>query len=501
MKIQVRFLILLILLNVGVTLAYFQIESLRYLKDLEKERLQQDALTEAWQTLINEVLSSAPQSNTSSPLVLKVVRAENSRFPQIVERPAFIELSETTLIPPLPKIAFTKSTDQKLHFWIRQNSGISEQETDFYLGKALSNQTLKTWGDLMASTIRILSENELSAQPKRQQRMAAELVGFFKEPVAYLQISPKVTPLEENRSIGTANVKFLAVILMASTLAICLLNYFWFIFPLQRIVSAITTEDNFKLAPLKKKAGEVGQLAELVSRFFKQKRELQREISFRDVAEDNLHYRERQLKQLLAERDELNRDLHDEVIQMLFAVGLRIESTRAVISKFSDDKAKEISQCRSLVNEIIVKLRGYLEKSPKHRLNDRPLKEGLTYVVSRMNQLDHSNIELDIESGMEERLSQKETNECIAIVTEGVSNAIRHGHSKNIKIQIKTRGDDHVCLSIDDDGVGCNLEGIQPGKGLGNMKARADEINATFKAGESPAGGFQIRVLIPSNRL
>jgi NarL family two-component system sensor histidine kinase LiaS len=79
------------------------------------------------------------------------------------------------------------------------------------------------------------------------------------------------------------------------------------------------------------------------------------------------------------------------------------------------------------------------------------------------------------------------------IVQEALNNALRHAHAKSILVRI----DYHyrqVELSVEDDGIGFNLDASSGGMGLQNMQERAIEIGADFSLTTAPHQGTKIQI-------
>ena len=83
------------------------------------------------------------------------------------------------------------------------------------------------------------------------------------------------------------------------------------------------------------------------------------------------------------------------------------------------------------------------------------------------------------------------------IVQEAINNAIKHGHAKNIDINLTER-EERICLEILDDGVGIEeARDKSDGMGLNIMHHRARMIGASLDVIRNPEGGTLIRCAIP----
>lgn len=85
------------------------------------------------------------------------------------------------------------------------------------------------------------------------------------------------------------------------------------------------------------------------------------------------------------------------------------------------------------------------------------------------------------------------------IAQEAISNAIRHGGAHHIRLDLSENGTTH-CLSISDDGSGCDTAQFEGSSGLGlhSMRYRAALLGGTFSISRNRRGGMTVRVIYPS---
>ena len=84
------------------------------------------------------------------------------------------------------------------------------------------------------------------------------------------------------------------------------------------------------------------------------------------------------------------------------------------------------------------------------------------------------------------------------IAQEALGNAAKYSEAKKVEVRL-TRSDDRVCLSVSDDGVGCDPNQIGKSGGLGviNMRERVLQLNGTFEFDSEPGRGTTVRVTVP----
>jgi two-component system sensor histidine kinase DevS len=84
----------------------------------------------------------------------------------------------------------------------------------------------------------------------------------------------------------------------------------------------------------------------------------------------------------------------------------------------------------------------------------------------------------------------------LATLREAVSNVARHASASQVDIEIVASED--IVLTVSDDGGGLDAAMRSPGKGLGNMRARAERLGGTFKGENSAGGGAWIEWRVPA---
>jgi signal transduction histidine kinase len=176
------------------------------------------------------------------------------------------------------------------------------------------------------------------------------------------------------------------------------------------------------------------------------------------------------------ERRRIERDLHDGVQQRLVALGMLLGRARRTSDQdHADDllrQAHEESQ-RALVDLREVTWRVY-----PTALDDGGLGPALEAVAER------SAVPVRLRYGLVERLDEATETVAYFVVSEAVTNALKHGNVSSIGIDV-LRDDGGLAVSVTDDGVG----GAQPaGTGLSGLARRVAAADGEFTV-DSPAGG------------
>ncbi len=192
---------------------------------------------------------------------------------------------------------------------------------------------------------------------------------------------------------------------------------------------------------------------------------------------------------VLTDRDRIARDLHDHVIQRLFAVGLALQGTipRARSPEVQQRLMDSVDDLQGVIQEIrtaIFDLHG--GSSGVTRLRQR-LDEAIA-------QFSTPDLRTSAQySGPLSVIDVALADHAEAVVREAVSNAVRHADATTLTVNVAV-GDD-LCIEVIDDGKGI-ADDVTP-SGLTNLRQRAEDAGGSFSVDAIPAGGTKLRWCAP----
>lgn len=203
---------------------------------------------------------------------------------------------------------------------------------------------------------------------------------------------------------------------------------------------------------------------------------------------------------VMSERLRIARDLHDGIIQTLYAVGLSLEGF--LFSREEKDEATE-AEIRSIMRSVdgaIKDVRKYI-MGLKAPTQEASLDEQLRVFVREIQRESRIPIRVKadpVEGGL---ISAEGILDILLIVREAVSNAVRHARASEIRIAL-IRDDRGINLSIVDDGIGFDPEqrlnsGSGQHLGLDNMRRRADSLGGRISFHSEPGHGTEVLLRIP----
>lgn len=185
--------------------------------------------------------------------------------------------------------------------------------------------------------------------------------------------------------------------------------------------------------------------------------------------------------EILADRDRIARDLHDQVIQRLFAIGLGMQSThrRAKSPVVAERLTEHIEQLQEVIQDIrtvIFDLQAGPGQGP-------PFRNELHQVVSEVTT--DSGIRTTIRTnGPLAVVPASLAHHALAVIRESVSNAVRHSRAKDVMVTVSVADD--LVVDVTDDGVGIPDDAVR--SGLRNMVQRAEGLGGACSIGAGSGG-------------
>jgi signal transduction histidine kinase len=200
----------------------------------------------------------------------------------------------------------------------------------------------------------------------------------------------------------------------------------------------------------------------------------------------------RQAMALLREHDRIAADLHDHVIQELFATGMGLQGMLAAIDR-PELRGRLVGYVDAL-DATIRRIRATIFQLQHDQAVSEPLKERLLKVVEEEDTALGTAIDVSFSGPVDDDVPAHLAEDVVAVVREALSNAARHAHADNVRMSVAVTGD-RVKVQIEDDGIG--LDNSTRSSGLTNLRQRAERHHGTFDIASSPEGGTTMRWTAP----
>jgi signal transduction histidine kinase len=194
------------------------------------------------------------------------------------------------------------------------------------------------------------------------------------------------------------------------------------------------------------------------------------------------------------ERDRLARDLHDTVIQRLFAIGLTLQSlvSNPSVSAFEDRLTATISD----VDDTIRQVRTSIFELGSDGLG-RGARDNVLSLLRELRPVVGFDVHASFEGPVDSAVPGIVLEHLLAVIREAVTNIERHAQATTATVVISV-SDNQCRLRVVDDG--CGIADSEPGTGglgLGNLRRRAEKLQGQFSIESPDAGGTVLSWQVP----
>jgi signal transduction histidine kinase len=196
---------------------------------------------------------------------------------------------------------------------------------------------------------------------------------------------------------------------------------------------------------------------------------------------------------LLADRDRIANDLHDHVIQRLFATGMRLQGG---IRRITDPEARRrvVASVQDLDQTVQDIRTSIFDLHTSEDDSGVSLRRRLLDTVAELSGDTQVSPTVRIDGAVDTLVQDPEVAEhAVAVLREAVSNALRHAQASEIVVTIEAG--DHLIIDVCDDGVGIPAGTAR--SGLLNVERRATKCGGTVTIGPGPRSGTRLTWRVP----
>jgi signal transduction histidine kinase len=198
---------------------------------------------------------------------------------------------------------------------------------------------------------------------------------------------------------------------------------------------------------------------------------------------------------LVQDRERIAKELHDDVIQSLFAEGMALQASLTML----DDRAaieSRLTHSVENIDRVIRDLRNYIFGLNPGAAADRQLGRALRELAAGFAQGSVAEIDVEPDPVAVSKLAGR-VSDVVQAAREALSNAVRHSGADRISVSLLNAGDTAV-LEVIDNGKGFDPQAEEgKGQGLGNLRARAAHLGGELEIESEPGRGTWLRIRIP----
>lgn len=205
-------------------------------------------------------------------------------------------------------------------------------------------------------------------------------------------------------------------------------------------------------------------------------------------------YEQQQKLAVYMDRDRIARDLHDLVIQRLFATGMSLNVLARSESLSEAESAKvqvAIDDLDATIKQIRQTIFALTSAQPAEHAS---LRRRVMHEVETYSNLLGSAPALTFDGAVDSIVEEKVAVQMLAALRELLSNAMKHAQAKRFSVSVQIL-DDQLVLTVADDGIG--IQEIDRKSGLANLTKRAEALGGTFECIRRSPSGTRARWAVP----
>jgi signal transduction histidine kinase len=319
------------------------------------------------------------------------------------------------------------------------------------------------------------------AQPPAPQADEISLLhalpGIDGKPAAHLRYTIRSNELAIVSRDQRIELWLFAALYVAGLSAAVYYVFHWIVQPVQIVGESLETSNPAPIAPLLARGDELGRVAQAVQTSFDQRAELEK---------------------LIEDRIRLGRELHDGVIQTVFAAGMNLAGARAAVRQQPAEAERILDDTRRELNVTIRSLRDFIHGLEPEPHGQQSLREAMQSIVNLMQGVRAIEVTWEIDDALASTLSAAQRLHLLQITREAVSNSVRHGDSPRLVLRLARNGEGWTFEVTEEGGVFEQAPTAAGGHGLGNLAARARELGGELKLTAAPRGGVHVRLYVPA---
>lgn len=202
---------------------------------------------------------------------------------------------------------------------------------------------------------------------------------------------------------------------------------------------------------------------------------------------------------LMADRERIGRDLHDGIIQNIYAAGLGLEEAYLVVAESPERGQQQIRSIMAALNRTIDDIRRYIFDL-RTAEQTRELEKLLESLVQDLRLDTMLEVDLEVVGQRCCVLSGPKVEQIIQIAREALSNVVQHSGATRVTLRLAYAGDVTI-LTVTDNGRGLDsslpAETRRNGHGIANMQARATMLGGSLRIESEPAAGVCLTLSVP----
>lgn len=196
---------------------------------------------------------------------------------------------------------------------------------------------------------------------------------------------------------------------------------------------------------------------------------------------------------VLNDRDRIARDLHDRIIQRIFAVGMALQA----VARLADpsEMAVRVDKAVDELDATITEIRSAIFELGETSVPGA-LRHGVLEIADELAPSLGARPRVSFHGSVDTMIPPQTAHHMLAVVREGLTNAGKYAKATTFEVVIRV--DEDICMEIFDNGGGFDPAAVpSPGLGLVNMRNRAEKLSGSFDVSSGAQGGTRLVWRVP----
>jgi signal transduction histidine kinase len=196
---------------------------------------------------------------------------------------------------------------------------------------------------------------------------------------------------------------------------------------------------------------------------------------------------------MFEDRERIARELHDTVIQRLFATGLALQATVRLV-----DRPEVVKRLASLVEDLDVTvrhIRSTIFELHTARLPGNSARQAVLELCAESSRSMGFEPVVQFDGPIDSLVEDEVATHLLAVLQEALSNVTRHAQATSVEVSVEIL-ESQLVLSVTDNGRGIEDE-VSGGRGIDNMRVRAARLGGEAEWERAPSGGTIFRWCVP----
>jgi signal transduction histidine kinase/putative methionine-R-sulfoxide reductase with GAF domain len=201
------------------------------------------------------------------------------------------------------------------------------------------------------------------------------------------------------------------------------------------------------------------------------------------------------------ERNRIARDMHDGLVQYVYALGLQLEHARDLAASEPAQVSPVLTGAIQQTNQVLSEMRTFIYQLQPISMKEKEIGQWVLDLCTQFQQATGIPVQAQVSASAGKPLTPEISIALFRIIQEGLANIYKHARASRATLSLDFLAD-AVALVIEDNGRGFDVDvvpqpGIERGHGLKNMDERARELGGTLELESAAGGGTRLKAVFP----